>query len=231
MTTCTGPGPDGTVCGRHAKYKGLCDTHRTQLRRGRPLTVPRPIREKCTVDGCERDHLARGYCSGHYKQWRADRLGKTRTYSTDAKPCPGPGADGKPCGRDVVGRGLCQAHCRQARLGQPLQPLRLTGQAVVKAQGRAVRNGSTRGRTGAARSKPAPRPAKAAGTAGNLPPNWFKPSPKPARPARENNEEMLNMTTLCGPDPYVDPDKRDEFVAYLRRRGSYDILSALGLAS
>ena len=31
--TCTGPGPDGTVCGRHAKYKGLCDT-RWLTRRG-----------------------------------------------------------------------------------------------------------------------------------------------------------------------------------------------------
>ena len=77
-------------------------------------------------------------------------------------------------------------------------------------------------------AKPTAKPAE---TGSNLPPGWFKPSPKPARPARQNNEELLNMSVLMGPDPYVDPEKRDEFVAYLRRRGDYDLLDALGLAS
>ena len=222
MTTCTGPGPDGTRCGRHAKYKGLCDTHRTQLRRGRPLTVPRPIREKCTVDGCERDHLARGYCSGHYKQWRADSLGKTRTYSTEAKPCPGPGADGKPCGRDVVGRGYCAAHCRQARLGQPLQPLRLVGQAVVKANGGVVRNGSTRGRT-APRSKQTPKPKPAS----NLPDGWHKPTVRP-RPKPSTETALERVDTLLRV-PVLDPHTIQTARSKLIRWGAADLLDMLGL--
>ena len=219
MTTCTGPGPDGTVCGRHAKYKGLCDTHRTQLRRGRPLTVPRPIREKCTVDGCERDHLARGYCSGHYKQWSAGKLGKTRTYSTDAKPCPGPGADGKPCGRDVVGRGYCAAHCRQDRLGQPLKPLRLVGQAVVKANGGTVRNKA---------NGPAPRKPKARKEPqpSNLPEGWHKPTIRPRKPATEQAIERVD-TLLRVPvlDPHTIQTARSKLIGW----GAADLLDMLGL--
>ena len=220
MTTCTGPGPDGTVCGRHAKYKGLCDTHRTQLRRGRPLTVPRPIREKCTVDGCERDHLARGYCSGHYKQWSAGKLGKTRTYSTDAKPCPGPGADGKPCGRDVVGRGLCQAHCRQARLGQPLQPLRLVGQAVVKANGGTVRNKAN----GPAARKPKAR--KEPPQPSTLPEGWHKPTIRPRKPATEHPPERVDTLLRV---PVLDPHTIQTARSKLIRWGAADLLDMLGL--
>ena len=229
-TTCTGPGPDGTACGRHAKYKGLCDTHRKQQVRGRPLTPPRLFRTTCTADGCTRAHMARGFCNAHYEQWRYGRLGAAPDPSVAPKPCPGPGHGDEPCGRDVVGRGLCQAHCRQARLGQPLQPLRLTGQAVVKARGGVVRNGATRGRTGATRSKPTPKPEPA----GNLPPGWFKPSPKPARPARENNEEMINVIALTN-IPKISPE--DEQRAR-RTAGRFapadqldDVLAMLGLAS
>ena len=221
MTTCTGPGPDGTVCGRHAKYKGLCDTHRTQLRRGRPLTVPRPIREKCTVNGCERDHLARGYCSGHYKQWRAGSLGKTRTYSTEAKPCPGPGADGKPCGRDVVGRGYCAAHCRQDRLGQPLQPLRLVGQAVVKANG-----GKPSGRKPKPSGKAKPEPSGKAKPESGLPPGWHKPTVRPRRPATEHPLERVDTLLRV---PVLDPHTTSTARAKLIRWGADDLLEMLGL--
>jgi len=227
--TCTGPGPDGTVCGRHAKYRGLCDTHRKQQVRGRPLTPPRLFRTACTVDGCTRAHMARGFCSAHYEQWRYGRLGVAPDPAVAPKPCPGPGQGDAPCGRDVVGRGLCQAHCRQARLGQPLQPLRLTGQAVVKARGGVVRNGSTKGRTGT-RAKATPRPAKATETASNLPPGWFKPSPKPARPARENNEEMVNVIALTNM-PTTPPEQVAALKRWLTRRGDDDVLAMLGLAS
>lgn len=141
------------------------------------------------------------------------------------KPCPGPGHGDEPCGRDVVGRGLCQAHCRQARLGQPLQPLRLVGQAVVKARGGVVRNGGTRGRT-APSSKQTPKPKPAS----NLPPGWFKPSPKPARPARENNEEMINVIALTNM-PTTPPEQVAALKRWLTRRGDADVLEMLGLAS
>ena len=223
MTTCTGPGPDGTVCGRHAKYTGLCDTHRKQLVRGRPLTPPRLFRTTCTADGCTRAHMARGFCNAHYEQWRYGRLGVAPDPAVAPKPCPGPGHGDEPCGRDVVGRGLCQAHCRQARLGQPLQPLRLVGQAVVKAQGRKVRNGSTRGRT-APRSKPTPKPKPAS----NLPDGWFKPSPKAAHPKPSTETALERVDTLLRV-PVLDPHTIQTARSKLIRWGADDLLDMLGL--
>ena len=36
---------------------------------GRPVGPPAKF-TRCTVDGCGRKHLARGFCPGHYKAWR-----------------------------------------------------------------------------------------------------------------------------------------------------------------
>ncbi len=40
-------------------------------RRGRP-----PSNRKCTVRGCSEKHVAHGYCSKHYQQWRRQQQGK-----------------------------------------------------------------------------------------------------------------------------------------------------------
>ena len=136
--------------------------------------------------------------------------------------CPGPGADGQPCGRDVVGRGYCAAHCRQDRLGQPLKPLRLVGQAVVKAQGRKVRNGSTRGRT-APRSKPTPKPRPVS----NLPDGWFKTTVRP-RPQPSTETALERVDTLLRV-PVLDPHTIQTARSKLIRWGAGDLLEMLGL--
>lgn len=55
-------------CANPIYVKGLCDKHRTQLRRGRlGKTKEQTARfDFCTVDGCDKKHLAKGYCQTHY---------------------------------------------------------------------------------------------------------------------------------------------------------------------
>ena len=218
--TCNGPGPDGTRCTRPVRANGLCEAHRLQQRRGKPLAPIRPRRTGCTWPGCDRPHTARGYCSTHYKHWEQDKLGKTRRYvRKQAKPCPGPGPDGTLCGRDVIGRGYCPAHCRQDRLGQELKPLRMVGQAVVKANGGTVRNGATGAR------KPRPSRAKAKST---LPAGWFTPS----KPTRSNptsaplDEDRIDV--LLRPMPLT-PETMQAARSKLIAWGAADLLDMLGL--
>ena len=40
-------------------------------RRGRP-----PSNRKCAVKGCDEKHVAHGYCSKHYQQWRRKQQAK-----------------------------------------------------------------------------------------------------------------------------------------------------------
>lgn len=221
MTPCNGPGPDGTRCPRPVRANGLCEAHRLQQRRGKPLAPIRPRRTGCSVPGCDRPHAARGYCSTHYKHWEQDKLGKTRRYTRKAvpKPCPGPGPDGTLCGRDVIGRGYCPAHCRQDRLGQELKPLRMVGQAVVKARGGEIRNGATGPR------KPRPSRAKARST---LPAGWFAPS----KPTRSNptsaplDEDRIDV--LLRPMPLT-PETMQAARSKLIAWGAADLLDMLGL--
>lgn len=59
-------------CGGKVDSHGLCSAHATQLRKGQEL---KPLRvlwhgASCTVDGCEKSIVARGYCGKHWKNWR-----------------------------------------------------------------------------------------------------------------------------------------------------------------
>ena len=63
----------------------------------------------CTIDGCERKLLARGYCSLHYGRWR--------THGDPLKVlAPGPKKITQPCAEDgcertdIAAHGLCRAH-------------------------------------------------------------------------------------------------------------------------
>lgn len=63
-------------CGRdaHNKKRKLCVGHYTQFLRGQTF---KPIghrrRGKCTFDGCDNDHAAKGLCIRHYNQSRWSR--------------------------------------------------------------------------------------------------------------------------------------------------------------
>ena len=75
-----------------------------------------PMPRACAVEGCEREHYARGRCGRHYDR---ERRGSTRHYRVDDPPmCKVEG-----CARDARARGYCPKHhscwCRH---GDPLAP-------------------------------------------------------------------------------------------------------------
>lgn len=78
---------------------------------------PLVTRRVCSVDGCEKAVLARGWCKLHYSRWR--RQGDPEVVLKIAKvsvPCL---VDG--CSREHFGRGWCQMHYDRWRThGDPL---------------------------------------------------------------------------------------------------------------
>ena len=70
----------------------------------------------CTVSGCRRKHVARGYCHRHYQQWR--RTGEP-VPPQRPKTCAAPG-----CTRPHRSGGFCDTHYRQARTGHTPCPIR-----------------------------------------------------------------------------------------------------------
>lgn len=72
---------NGVQCGAPHNGRGYCAPHYQRWYRwGDPLASG-PIRirgRKCSFGGCENDHSALGYCSGHWKQLAESR---------ELKPC------------------------------------------------------------------------------------------------------------------------------------------------
>lgn len=64
-TQCEFPG-----CDRDPHSRGLCNSHYSQVHRGRPLSPLRPRRTGCLAEGCDRRHSARGYCDLHARRLR-----------------------------------------------------------------------------------------------------------------------------------------------------------------
>ena len=65
----------------------------------------------CTIEGCVRPHVARGYCATHYRHWMLAATHRPR--------CVVEG-----CDRALMGNGLCEMHLSRMRTyGFPLANL------------------------------------------------------------------------------------------------------------
>jgi hypothetical protein len=92
-----GPAPKATVCAVEGcqgvpEGRGMCRIHYSRWRfHGDPLVVLTPgqrrdpakkpilpprVKGVCSVEGCDRPHWARGWCSLHYQQWWRARQGE-----------------------------------------------------------------------------------------------------------------------------------------------------------
>lgn len=69
-----------------------------------------PNRGQCSIDECDKDAWARGWCASHYARWRS--YGDPELVP-EKKPRPTCSIDG--CGRPHNARGLCEMHDRRRR--------------------------------------------------------------------------------------------------------------------
>ena len=65
---------------------------------------------KCSLDYCDGDHYARGWCHSHYSRWRktgsVEQVKPNRGTSATKERCHQDGG----CGRQVHARGMCRMH-------------------------------------------------------------------------------------------------------------------------
>lgn len=110
-------------CVNAAVAYGLCQTHRTQQRKGQPLRALRhrpPTAARWAFDGCTRPGHAKGLCAAHYKQQlRGESLRELRQNIPADSQCSFQG-----CTKPVSARDLCAGHYQRLRKGQPLRALR-----------------------------------------------------------------------------------------------------------
>ncbi|MCT2177431.1 HNH endonuclease [Brachybacterium muris] len=72
----------------------------------------------CSFDGCDRRHLAKGWCKSHYKQAARGRELKP------LRPSPRKHCTFQDCGRDSEAKGYCSAHYKQLAAGIRLTAVR-----------------------------------------------------------------------------------------------------------
>ena len=77
----------------------------------------------CEFPDCGKPHLSKGWCSGHYDQWRKGKEMRTLRHRGSPPPetCTFPGCDRRGYAKEV-----CSSHWHQLQRGKELTPLRLT---------------------------------------------------------------------------------------------------------
>ena len=103
----------GPKCEKEERSKSLhlCSGHWEQHRLGKPLRPLRNVRRRgpvCTRPGCDRPHVAKGFCGGHYARWKrgADLDAPMRTpWRGQIGACLQDG-----CDRPKHSRGYCKTH-------------------------------------------------------------------------------------------------------------------------
>lgn len=79
----------------------------------------------CSIDGCDKPHLARSWCGPHYRRWK-------RSGSTDAPPPrTTPDCTVGGCPNIVNANGLCCTHEAQMKRWGEIRPLTRTERRVV----------------------------------------------------------------------------------------------------
>lgn len=79
----------------------------------------------CSIEGCGKPHLARGWCSMHYTRWRNHG-------TTEAPERTGKGACvGPECARPAETGGMCKSHDSQMRRKGALSPISRKPRPVV----------------------------------------------------------------------------------------------------
>ena len=73
-----------------------------------------PKMRRCSIPGCQRQHMGYGWCRNHYQRWaRTGNPGSTPAVRTASCQIPG-------CDRELCARGLCAAHYLRDWKGQDL---------------------------------------------------------------------------------------------------------------
>jgi hypothetical protein len=52
---------------RQTEVRGLCPMHDRRLRIHGDVNIGRPPKKECTIQSCDRQHWAKGYCKKHYQ--------------------------------------------------------------------------------------------------------------------------------------------------------------------